>query len=275
MRITLLTLSFLLFSACSKPVDPELLKTANFNYPETPQVTCNIGEKLGKAGIVDDNATSENAHYNLRTPTNYDPAVAHPLIVVFAPASINATRSERYVYLTQEATAAGFIIAYAKNIRLSMKAIETLSTIPADIEEKWCVDPSRIYYTGHSDGGTLSNALTFLPSASTKPAAIAPSASGINGESFKAYDCPSPLPVMVFHNTDDTHFEGFGKQSADWWANCNQCSSELAEADKNGCRAYKGCPSKASQTYYCEGPGSHEDWPNKNHVIIDFFNQRY
>jgi len=274
MRTCLLIVCLLLLSACSKPVNPELLKIAHFNYPEITTASCS-DEKQGKAGSTDDNKTSSGASYNLRTPSNYKQTVAHPLIVVYAPAGINARRSERYVHLTKEATAAGFVIAYANNIRLSLKAVEKLSTIPGGIQKNWCIDSSRIYYTGHSDGGSISNALTFLPSATTKPAAIAPSASGIGTKSLKTYDCPSPLPVMVFHNTNDTHFEGFGKQSADWWANCNQCSSELAEADKNGCRAYKGCPSKASQTYYCEGPGSHEDWPNKNHVIIDFFNQRY
>jgi len=256
-------------------VDPELLKTADFDYPEITKASCKNNEKPGKAGSTNGNKTGSGASYNLRTPSNYKEAVAHPLIVVYAPAGINSRRSERYVHLTKEATSAGFIIAYANNIRLSLKAIDKLSTVPGDVQKKWCIDSSRIYYTGHSDGGSISNALTFLPSAATKPTAIAPSASGIDGESLKAYDCPPPLPVMVFHNTDDTHFEGFGKQSADWWANCNQCSSDLAKADKNGCRAYKGCPSKTSQTYYCEGPGSHEDWPNKNHVIIDFFNKRY
>ena len=275
MRLSLLIASLLLLSACGERVDPELLKTADFNYPEKLTTNCPSGEKPGKAGLTDDNKISNGASYNLRTPSNYQKTVAHPLIVVFAPAGINARRSERYVHLTQEATSAGFIIAYANNIRLSLKAIDKLSKIPSDVQENWCIDPSRIYYTGHSDGGSISNALSFLPTATTKPAAIAPSASGIDGESLKTYDCPTPLPVMVFHNTDDSHFEGFGKQSADWWANCNQCDDELAEADKNGCRAYKNCPSAASQTYYCEGPGSHEDWPSKNHVILDFFNQRY
>jgi len=275
MRLSLLIVCLLLLNACVEPIDPELLKTADFNYPAITKASCNINEKPGKAGSTDDLETSSGASYNLRTPNNYNKTVAHPLIVVYAPAALNSRRSERFTHLTKEATSAGFIIAHTKNMRLSLKSIKKLSTVPDDIQKKWCIDSTRIYYTGHSDGGSISNALTFLPSATTKPAAIAPSASGIDGESLKAYDCPPPLPVMIFHNTNDTHFEGFGKPSADWWANCNQCSGELAEADKNGCRAYIDCPSKASQTYYCEGPGTHDDWPNKNQVIIDFFNQRY
>lgn len=256
------------------PVDPVLLKPAAFSYPEPIEVSCSKKLENNHSGIMDSNKTTSGASYNLRTPSNYRSDVAHPLIVVFAPAGTSANKSERHVHLTKEATEAGYLIAYADNIRLSLSAIEKLSSIPQDIKEKWCVDPSRIYYTGHSDGGTITNALTFLPTPEFKPTAIAPSAAGIDGESLKEYECPSPLSVMVFHNTDDSHFEGFGKQAADWWANCNQCNTELNKIDNNGCRSYKDCPTSA-KTYYCEGPGSHAKWPNKNNSLIKFFSNAY
>jgi len=256
------------------PTDPALLKPASFSYPETIKASCSNKLKSSPSGVIEDNKTTSGAIYNLRTPSNYKSDIAHPLIVVFAPAGTSANKSERHVHLTKEATDAGYIIAYADNIRLSLSAIEKLSSIPQDIQQKWCVDPSRIYYTGHSDGGTITNALTFLPTSKFKPTAIAPSAAGMDGESLKEYECPPPLPVMVFHNTDDSHFEGFGKQAADWWANCNQCNSELNKADSNGCRSYKDCPTSA-ETFYCESPGSHAKWPNKNNSLINFFNNAY
>ena len=256
------------------PIDPVLLKPATFAYPEPIKASCSNKLKSNLSGIYEENQTTSGATYNLRTPSNYKSNVTHPLIVVFAPAGTSASKSERHVHLTKEATKAGYIIAYADNIRLSLSAIEKLSSIPQDIEQKWCVDSSRIYYTGHSDGGTITNALTFLPTSEFKPTAIAPSAAGMDGESLKQYECPSPLPVMVFHNSDDSHFEGFGKQAADWWAACNQCKSELNTADNNGCRSYKQCPESA-KTYYCENPGSHAKWPNKNNTLIDFFNNAY
>jgi len=252
------------------PIDPALLKTAEFKYPNIGVSACASTNLTGKAGTSDDIETNAGATYNLRTPANYDQRYAHPLVVVYAPAGTSASKSERHVHLTQEATQAGFIIAFANKLRMSLSAIEKLSTIPKDIQQKWCIDPARIYFTGHSDGGTITNALTFLPDSKSKPTAIAPSAAGMDAESLKQYACPTPLPVMVFHNKGDSHFKGFGQQAADWWANCNLCSNEKSEPDQVGCQAYKSCPD-TSKTFYCEGPGSHSDWPNKNTTLINFF----
>jgi Poly(3-hydroxybutyrate) depolymerase len=281
MRLALITIFALAFVAIAvfflnaKPaVDPLLLKPAAFSYPESIKASCFKTLPAPFSGIIDDNKTVSGAGYNLRTPSNYRPTIAHPLIIVFAPAGAHASRSERLVHLTKEATEAGFIIAYAHNIRLSLKAIEQLSSIPLDIQEKWCIDPSRIFYTGHSDGGTISNALTFLPEFEFKPTAIAPSAAGMDEKSLKEYACPAPLPVMVFHNKEDKHFESFGKQAADWWAKCNQCEQTLDQPDENGCRLYKKCP-ESSKTYYCESSGSHAKWPDKNQALLRFFNNRY
>lgn len=265
--------AILVFKFFSGPaVDPALLKPAHFEYPASNNNNCPSGATTGATGISDNIETKDGATYNLRTPSNYNNLVAHPLIVVFAPAGTSANKSEYHTHLTKKATEAGFIIAYAKNLRLSVKAIEKLASIPTDIQQKWCIAPSQIYYTGHSDGGSIANALSFLPSITNKPTAIAPSAAGMDTESLEQYDCPSPLPVMVFHNSGDSHFEGFGRQAANWWANCNQCSAELTEPDQHGCSSYKGCPT-SSKTYYCEGPGGHSTWPNKNAVLIDFFSR--
>ncbi|PCH84077.1 MAG: poly(3-hydroxybutyrate) depolymerase [Piscirickettsiaceae bacterium] len=252
------------------PVDPNLLKPAAYDYPSPTINSCSANTKTGLAGISDNIKTAEGATYNLRTPSNYNNTLTHPLIVVYAPAGTSASKSERHTHLTKKATEAGFIIAYAKNLRMSVKAIEKLASIPTDIQKKWCIDSNRIYYTGHSDGGSIANALTFLPSIINKPTAIAPSAAGMDTESLKQYACPTPLPVMVFHNSDDSHFEGFGKQAADWWANCNHCSTELTTPDEYGCSTYKNCPA-SSKTVYCEGLGGHSTWPNKNAMLIDFF----
>jgi len=267
----LLTLTILLIS-CSKPVDEALLQAANFEYPADIKASC-LADKSGSIGHSEENVTEAGISYNLRTPTNYKNSVAHPLIVVFAPAGTSARKSERLTHLTKEATEAGFIIAYANKKRLSLGALKQFSSLTGDIQKKWCINPDRIYYTGHSDGGTISSALVFLPDLKARPTAIAPSAAGVDKKSLEQYACPKPLPVMVFHNTDDSHFEGYGKQAADWWANCNQCSNELNAPDINGCRSYSNCPTGA-KTYFCENPGSHSDWPNKNDVLIKFFSHK-
>jgi polyhydroxybutyrate depolymerase len=206
----------------------------------------------------------------VKTPAHYDATVAHPLVMVYAPARSNRYASEGFVHLTQEATAAGFIVAYADHRTMSPKAIEELAAIPGLIEQKWCVDHERIVLTGHSDGGTTAMAIAFLDGTKHIPAAIAPSAMGIRGEDLKAYQCPDPLPVMLMHSSQDRLFPGYGKEAIQWWAACNGCDASPPVKDADGCVTYRGCKNNAT-TRYCEGTGSHTTWPGSNKAIIEFF----
>ena len=231
---------------------------------------CDPGTKSGHAGASNDEQAPTGIRYMVKTPANYNATIAHPLLMVYAPARTNRYESEDFVHLTHEATVAGFIVAYADHRAMSPDTIEKLAEIPGLIEQKWCVDHKRIFLTGHSDGGTTAMAIAFLNGTKHIPAAIAPSAMGIRGEDLKAYQCPNPLPVMVMHSGQDTHFPGYGKKAIQWWATCNGCDASPPVKDGDGCVTYRGCKINAT-TRYCEGMGSHTTWPGNNTAIIDFF----
>ena len=231
---------------------------------------CDPGTKPGHAGASNDEQTPAGIRYMVKTPVNYNSTIAHPLLMVYAPAQTNRYESEDFVHLTQEATAAGFIVAYADHRTMTPKAIEELAEMPGLIEKKWCIDKKRIVLTGHSDGGTTAMAIAFLNGTKHIPAAIAPSAAGIRGEDLKAYRCPNPLPVMIMHSSQDTLFPGYGKEAIQWWAACNGCEATPPVQDGDGCVTYKGCKNKVA-TRYCEGTGSHTTWPGSNQAIIEFF----
>ena len=74
---------------------------------------CDPGTKPGDAGASNDEKTPTGIRYMVKTPVNYNSSIAHPLLMVYAPGGRNRYESEEYMYLTQEATAAGFIVAYA------------------------------------------------------------------------------------------------------------------------------------------------------------------
>ncbi len=215
---------------------------------------CEPGAKSGLMGASNDEKTSTGIRYMVKTPANYNATIAHPLLMVYAPARTNRHESEEFMSLTQEATAAGFIVAYADHRAMSPETIEKLAEIPGLIEQKWCIDHKRIFLTGHSDGGTAAMAIAFLNGTKHIPAAIAPSAMGIRGEDLKAYQCPNPLPVMVMHSGQDTHFPGYGKEAIQWWAACNGCDATPPVKDADGCVTYKGCRNNVA-TRYCEGRG--------------------
>jgi polyhydroxybutyrate depolymerase len=231
---------------------------------------CEPGKKPGGAGASNDEKTSVGIRYMVKTPVNYDASIAHPLLMVYAPARTSRYESENFVSLTQEATAAGFIVAYADHRAMTPETIEKLAEIPGLIEKTWCIDHKRIFLTGHSDGGTTAMAIAFINGTKHIPAAIAPSAMGIRGEDLKAYQCPSPLPVMIMHSSHDTLFPDYGKEAIQWWAACNGCDVALPIKDADGCVTYKGCKNNVT-TRYCEGTRTHSEWPGNNKVIVDFF----
>ena len=231
---------------------------------------CEPGIKPGHTGASNDEQTLAGIHYMVKTPANYNSNIAHPLLMVYAPARTNRYESEDFVHLTQEATAAGFIVAYADHRAMTPETIEGLAEIPGFIEKKWCIDHKRIFLTGHSDGGTAAMAIAFINGTKHIPAAIAPSAAGIRGEDLKAYQCPNPLPVMIVHSSQDSLFPGYGKEAIQWWAACNGCDTAGLVKDADGCVTYKGCTNNVT-TRYCEGTGPHTSWPGSNQAIIDFF----
>jgi polyhydroxybutyrate depolymerase len=123
---------------------------------------CDPGTKPGHAGASNDEQTPAGIRYMVKTPVNYNANIAHPLLMVYAPAQTNRYESEDFVHLTQEATAAGFIVAYADHRTMTPKAIEELAEIPGLIEKKWCIDKKQTFLTGHSDGGTIAMGIAFI-----------------------------------------------------------------------------------------------------------------
>jgi polyhydroxybutyrate depolymerase len=206
----------------------------------------------------------------VRTPSNYDATFAHPLLMVYAPAGQSRWGTERFMGLTTAATGAGFVVGYADHRQLNIPAIEQLGAIPELVAKEWCIDEQRVFVSGHSDGGTASLALAVLEKTKKIPAAIAPSAAGWTGKDLEEFQCRDPLPVMIMHSKNDSLFPGWGAQTSAWWAACNHCDVTKTITLEGGCRAYRGCASGGA-TLYCEGTGSHRDWPNLNRIMLDFF----
>ncbi|MGH8646725.1 MAG: alpha/beta hydrolase family esterase [Gammaproteobacteria bacterium] len=256
----------LLFSGCAP--DPELREAS---YEDgANQVRCEPGARTGGVGITNDESTREGIKFNVRTPLNYDPTIAHPLLMVYAPAKRSRMSTERFTDFTPEATAAGFVVAYADHRPLSPSSLVELAAAPRLVAQKWCIDEDHIFLTGNSDGGTVAMGLAFIAGTKELPAAIAPSAVGINRRDLSARQCPDPIPVMVMHSANDRLFPGYGAEAVEWWAKCNKCELEATEKLDNGCVAYSGC-ANGVQTWYCEGSDPHSKWPRLNNTIIDFF----
>jgi polyhydroxybutyrate depolymerase len=242
-------------------------ETSDARYPEAVDSggSCAQGPRSGRAGRHE-GRTAGGVSYVVVTPRNYRPAYAHPLMVVYAPAGFDAGLSERYSGLTGLATAAGFVVTYVDSLQLSLDVVDKFAAVPTEVAAAWCIDPARLYATGHSDGGTVSVALAALAQYHGRFAAIAASGVGWQTADFAELKCPAPMPVMILHGAADTHFPGFGHGAAAWWSACNHCTSQ-GSLDANACRAYSGC---AAETVYCEPDRSHWRWAGDPQTIVQF-----
>lgn len=248
----------------------EYLVAGAYNYPTGAATAC---QRLpGKVADHEPMDTAQRIRFNVTTPSNYRPDYPHPLLVVWAPSGFSQSLSERFTGLTRSATEQGFVVVHVGSVPLGLKALVEMANVPVLVQQRWCIDRSAVVYTGHSDGGTVANALAVMPDLPAYPTAIAPSAMGMRKQDMEKYACPKPLPVMLMHNRGDHHFRGYGAGVAQWWANCNQCSSSTRPSHINGCVEYTGCASNAP-TLFCQAEGNHAHWPGPEHDPVKFFRE--
>jgi polyhydroxybutyrate depolymerase len=245
----------------------ETIEAADARYAELPRAGhCAVSGTDGRAGRHR-LRSAQGVPYIVVTPRNYDATRAHPLLVVYAPATFTAGLSERFAGLTREATTRGFVLAYVSSVpRLRMETLRALAKIPAEVGAHWCIDPDRVYAGGHSDGGTVALALGALDEFRGSVDAIVASGAGWQGDDFIGLECPPPMPVLILHGARDTHFPGYGRDIAGWWSSCNGCSG-AGSPDTQGCMRYDGC---AAETRYCETPRRHWRWAADPSTVVDF-----
>ncbi len=254
-------------SACSR--EPAVLGDAN--YAALDLVSACTSQHISGAGATDDLLTTSGVAFSVRAPRNYDPARAHPLLIVLAPAGYDRHRSERFAGLTTGATAAGFVVAYADHVKLTMAAFPRLGEIPKQVAGRWCIDPARVIFAGHSDGGSSAAGIAFLNASPIGPSAVVISASGLRTEDLRQYACPVGVDAMIVHSRGDERFAlpEFGREPAQWWAACNRCAPAPGPADAQGCMAYGGCAA-GTRVHYCEVTTMHAQWPGLEGQILRF-----
>jgi polyhydroxybutyrate depolymerase len=239
--------------------------------------TCEPDTKPGDPAGSTKMKTAKGTAFVVRTPKGYDPLVGAPLLVVYAPAGITTpTDTEDFTGLTKTAQPRGYIVAYPDHLAPSSTAnITDAASVVKLISDNWCVDPKRIYLSGHSDGATIAELLTIR--GLVKPAAIAASASGMKATGVGEMSCPEALvPEMEIHGSRDALFpiaDGYGSAMADWWAKCNSCDPSRGAADELGCMKYASCKD-GLEIQYCQWTGGHPNWSGSlDKPIIDFFDR--
>jgi len=212
----------------------------------------------------------------VHVPASYS-GDATMLVLAFHGWLQDSDRIEEISELSQSSDAHGFIVAYPQGLSDSWNAGRCCGTPPGDgnddvlfardlvahLQTQYCIDPSRIYATGFSNGAMMSHRLGC--EAADLFAAIAP----VSGQIAVSSCSPSrPVPVWEVQGTADMilPFNGLGSldDTIAGWVQRNGCTDgSPAQILKNGsatCHAYTSCQAGAD-IHVCEIEGGGHQWP--------------
>lgn len=214
----------------------------------------------GNGGGATGTTVGGNRPVEVIVPSSYDEAVATPLVILLHGYSADGPVQNLYFGFTEMAEERGFLYAYpngtldrtGENFWNATPACCNFGNEPVDdsayliglvdeISSKWNVDPKRVYFVGHSNGGFMSHRMAC--DHADKVAAIV----SLAGANFlDPADCTASEPVSVvqIHGTaDDTiAYEGgstlggaattypSAAESVAAWATVDGCVGEPVEA---------------------------------------------
>jgi polyhydroxybutyrate depolymerase len=206
--------------------------------------------------------------YLIFIPTTYSPSQPVPLLLVLHGGSGNAKQFQDQTGFNQIAQQEGFIVVYPDGLGTFKYSLHVwnsgyikaasdmgtddvgfLATLIENLEQTYSIDTSRIYLTGHSNGGMMTDRM-----AAEHPelfAAVAPVSSSIGGKATPQsppYTIPTPSqPVTVIrtHGLQDQNvlynggysqsgfqvgerYDDSENQSTTFWINNNKCQNSPA-----------------------------------------------
>jgi polyhydroxybutyrate depolymerase len=211
-------------------------------------------------------------------PANYQAGTAVALILNFHGYGSNSQQEENLTGMSAKADREGFIVVYPDGIEATWHTglvaqgdadRQFVRDLVAHLQSLYTIDPKRIYATGISNGGGMTNRLAC--SVSDLIAAIAPDAGAYN---FWENCSPSrPVPVLAFHGLDDNvvPYAGLNPESitppiekwAAAWATRNGCSPSPAvttPVETVTLRTWMNCQDNANVILYTLANHGHS-WP--------------
>jgi len=200
--------------------------------------------------------------YLVLVPASLDARVRAPVLLGFHGGSgtaENAHRSyglagdEPALYVYPQAISWPEAGGVAWNVDPNGHDLPYFDALLADLGEKYCIDTTRVFAAGQSNGAFFVNALgCYRPDAIRAIASVA--GGGPPGQ------CSGSVSAMIIHGTADTTVAiEKGTFSRDYWLAANGCTGAASMPDDiAACARYSGC---AEPVLWCEHGGGHA-WPD-------------
>jgi polyhydroxybutyrate depolymerase len=209
----------------------------------------------------------------VRAPAPYDGHVAAPVVFAFHPFGMNAqymqgrapitrTWPEAFAVYPEGLGRAGSIAPswQGQPGELGDRDLAFFDAMLAWLDAHACVDRTRVFVLGYSNGAGLAHLLACERSSAVAAAAIAAGRLSCTPAASK--------PIVMSHGIlDPTIRYDQGLEAARAWAAVNKCSAP-PKPGVQGCVAADGC---GAATRFCTHPGGHEYDPTFTRTAVDFF----
>jgi polyhydroxybutyrate depolymerase len=199
--------------------------------------------------------------YRVHLPVGYDSTKRYPAVIVLHGAAANYTLMEKVSGMSDLADAEQFVVIYPNGtakvtesfaswnggdccgyaFKKKVDDIGFLDKLISEIEREYAIDPTKMYIAGFSNGGMLAYAAAAR--LQDKVAAMGIVEGSMSGKEQRP---TKPMPVVIFHGTEDKHvpYQGgkgkyakFGNPVNDkpvhfavqFWCNVNHCKPTPVE----------------------------------------------
>lgn len=141
----------------------------------------------------------------------------------------------------------------------------------ASLRETYCIDSARVFVTGQSWGGDMTQLVSCLRGASVR-AGIAVAANGTYYLPTRAGECTGQPDVFTLHGVDDRDIAfSQGEALRDFWVREHECQSTTMPVQPDQCVEFSGCQARTVWCPYGPGNGGHQipNWYSK--TAMDWF----
>lgn len=222
--------------------------------------------------------------YILDVPDSYDTNHPYRLVFTWHPLGGSATQVVSQGYYGLKAISEGTAIFVSPDGLVGMAAgitgqgwyntgggdIAFLKAMLEHFNQNACIDQGRIFSTGFSFGGMMSNAIGCELADVFR--AIAPMSGNLQGSGCKDTS-DHPIAYLGIHGDNDTFVTTeSGRLARDLFVERNHCQSQTEPSDPSICVAYTGCD-EGYPVRWCEFSGGHAPWSEAARPVWDFFTQ--
>lgn len=210
-------------------------------------------------------AAGQTRTYALSVPANYTGREPLALVLAWHGANIDGNLARTLFNLESKSNGAAIFVypdglaGGAWDVSPGSADFQLFESLVSHLSSRYCIDPDRIFSTGHSTGAVMTNSLGCFYGDVLR--AIAP-ASGTPPGAGGRTTCTGKVAALIAHgDTDPIVPFAQGQATRDFWIKQNGCTTQTATwAPEPACVAYQGCQPDLP-VVWCVHNGGHA-WPS-------------